>query len=83
MDIETVRQMKTVDVRTVDKATLVDIKDVEIDANDAPEKKMAEFVRQIKNPYFFLCNGYAVKLEFADTDRTIEDRFMEYINTLL
>ena len=83
MDIETVRQMKAVNVRTVDKDTLVDIKDVEIDANDASEKKMAEFVRQIKNPYCFLCRGYAVKLEFADTDRTIEDRFMEYIITLL
>lgn len=83
MDLETVKQMKAVDVRTVDKATLADIEDVEIDAGAEPGEKLAEYVRQIKNPYCFMCRGYAVKLEFADTDRTIEDRLMEYINTLL
>lgn len=80
MDIET---MKNVDVRTVDRSTLVDIEEVKINPKDSPEKKMVDYIRQIKNPYCFLCNGYVVKLEFADNGKTFEDCFMEYIDTLI
>lgn len=80
MDIET---MKNVDVRTVDRSTLVDIEEVKINPKDSPEKKMADYISQIKNPYCFLCNGYVVKLEFADNGKTFEDCFMEYIDTLI
>lgn len=75
--------MKNTDIRTVDKATLVDIETVKINPYDSPEKKMKEYIRQIKNPYCFLCSGYAVKLEFADNSRTIEECFLEYMDTLI
>lgn len=83
MEISTVRAMKNTDVRTVDKSLLVDLKDIEINPKALPEEKMAEYVRQVKNPYCFLCNGYAVKLEFSQDERTIEDCFSEYIDTLM
>lgn len=75
--------LKNVDIRTVDKATLADISTVKINPNDSPEKKMTEYINQIKNPYCFLCNGYAVKIEFANTGRTIEDCFSDYIDNLI
>ncbi len=75
--------LKNVDIRTVDKATLTDISKVKINPNDSPEKKMKDYIDQIKNPYCFLCNGYAVKVEFADTSRTIEDCFSDYIENLI
>lgn len=78
-----IKEMKNVDVRTVDKATLVDISTVHINPKDSPEKKMSDYIKQVKNPYCFLCNGYAVKLEFADSGRTIEDCFLDYIDTLI
>ncbi len=78
-----VDDMKNIDIRTVDKNTLVDLKDISINPNAAPEEKTAEFVKQIKNPYCFLCSGYAVKLEFAQSNRTIEDCFSDYIYTLI
>ena len=31
----------------------------------------------------FLCNGYAVKLEFDDGDKSIEDCMIDYINSLV
>lgn len=83
MQVSTVDAMKNTDVRTVDKSSLVDLKDVVINPKASPEEKMAEYVRQIKNPYCFLCNGYAVKLEFSQSERTIEDCFLEYIDTLM
>ncbi len=83
MTSETVMNMKNTDVRTVDKSSLVDLKDIKINPNASPAEKTAEYVRQVKNPYCFLCNGYAVKLEFADSGKTIEDCFSEYIDTLI
>ena len=83
MSIETIKTMKNVDIRTVDKASLVDIKDVKINPSASREEKAAEYLRQIKNPYCFLCSGYAVKLQFADSGKTFEDCLTEYIDTLI
>lgn len=81
--MENISTLKNVDIRTVDKTTLADISTVKINPNDSPEKKMTDYVNQIKNPYCFLCNGYAVKIEFANTGRTIEDCFSDYIDNLI
>ena len=75
--------LKNVDIRTVDKSALTDISSVKINPTDSPEKKMKNYIEQIKNPYSLLCNGYAVKVEFANTDRTIEDCFSDYIESLM
>lgn len=81
--MENISTLKNVDIRTVDKATLADISNVKINPNDSPGKKMTNYINQIKNPYCFLCNGYAVKIEFANTSRTIEDCFSDYIDNLI
>lgn len=83
MRVTSIENMKNTDIRTVDKSTLVDISKVVINPKDSPEKKTQDYLNQIKNPYCFLCNGYAVKLNFADNERTIEDCFLEYIDTLV
>lgn len=83
MDNNDIEAMKNTDIRTVDKSSLVDIKDIHINPKSPPNEKTAEYVRQIKNPYCFLCNGYAVKIEFSDNERTIEDCFMDYIDSLI
>ena len=83
MSRESINEMKNIDIRTVDKSGLVDIKNVNINPYDPPEKKMRDYIEQIKNPYCFLCNGYAVKIEFADNNRTIEDCFTEFINAMV
>ena len=75
--------MKNTDVRLVEKSQLVDISGVKINPIDSPEKKMKDYIEQVKNPYCFLCNGYAVKLEFDDGNKSIEDCLIEYINSLV
>lgn len=76
------KEMKNIDIRTVDKAILVDIKDIKIDIKKTVQEKTSEYIKQIKNPYCFLCNGYAVKLEFAENEKSIEDCFCDFIETL-
>ncbi len=46
---EKVEEWKNVDVREVDMDTLVDIRDVNIDMDWPREKRIEEFIRQIKN----------------------------------
>ena len=65
------------DIDTYDD--LVDIADVQIDMSLSRAERMQSYIRQIRDPYRFLCNGIVVTVTFADTDATIEDRLEEYI----
>ena len=75
---EELEKMKEVDIETVDPDTLKDISDVKIDKGLSREERITQFIEQIGNPYCFKCNGTVVKLSFADTDITLEDRLEEY-----
>ncbi|MCI8534363.1 MAG: hypothetical protein HFG68_02125 [Hungatella sp.] len=75
-------EWKKVDVREVDMDTLVDIRDVNIDMDWPREKRIEEFIRQIKNPYCFKVGKVAVKVEFSEGDATFEDRVKEYLESL-
>lgn len=83
MNMNQIAEMKNTDIKTVDKSTLVDIKNVIINPAEPPEKKAKAYMEQIKNPYCFLCNGYAVKIDFSDNNKSIEDCFLNYIDSLI
>lgn len=74
--------MKNVDIRTVDPATLVDIRDVKIDKNLPQSERIRDFIRQIKNPYCYKCGKAIVKVSFSDTTATLEDRLEHYLKSL-
>jgi hypothetical protein len=74
--------MKQVDVRTVDRDTLMDIRDVQVDRTLPRGQRFADFLRQIGNPYCYRCGKAVVKISFADTDATLEDRLEHYLKTL-
>ena len=74
--------MKQVDVRTVDRDTLMDIRDVKVDRTLPRGQRFADFLRQIGNPYCYRCGKAVVKISFADTDATLEDRLEHYLKTL-
>ncbi|GFI24682.1 MAG: hypothetical protein OSJ73_14025 [Lachnospiraceae bacterium] len=76
------QQMKQVDVRTVDRDTLMDIRDVQVDRTLPRGQRFADFLRQIGNPYCYRCGKAVVKISFADTDATLEDRLEHYLKTL-
>lgn len=50
--IEELQEMAAVDIRNVDKSTLVDLDDVEIHTELPLEERIADYIRQVKNPYF-------------------------------
>ena len=51
---EKLKEMAAVDVRTVDKSTLVDIESVKIDRSLPERERVLDYLRQIKNPFICL-----------------------------
>lgn len=78
---EELRAMQDVDVRTVDREALRDIRDVEINASLPKGERILDFIRQIRNPYCYRHGDYVVKISFTDTDVTLEDRMLSYIRS--
>ena len=65
MDNNDIEAMKNTDIRTVDKSSLVDLKDIHINPKSSPKEKTEEYVRQIKNRG---C-GHILGLFYADNPR--------------
>lgn len=75
-------QMKEVDIHTVDRESLMDIRDVKVDGKLPRQQRFDDFLRQIGNPYCYRCGKMVVKISFTDTEVTLEDRLEHYLTTM-
>lgn len=73
-----VEDMKAVDVRTVDRAQLVDINEVKIDRTLPKEERIRNFVEQIKNPYCFKVGNVVVKNVYSTDGVSLKERFEQF-----
>ena len=74
--------MKEVDVRSVDRNTLVQRNSVKVNPKKDKAERVKEYVEQIRNPYCYLDGKTVVKISFANTSRTIEDCMRGYLSGL-
>ena len=74
--------MQSVDIRTVDPSTLVNIKDVNIDATLPFAQKAADYLRQVGNAYCFKCGDVIVKIKHSNTTTTINNCMEVYLRSL-
>jgi len=58
---------------------LADIQDVIIDTTLPKEERIQSYLKQIKNPYCYRCGDMVVRVSFANTDATLEDRMKQYL----
>lgn len=65
--------MKNVPIERVNKDDLVDIQSVSVDKNLSKDERIAEFIRQIGNPYCFKCGKFVVKARYADNGPSLEE----------
>ncbi len=80
----TLDNLKNVDLLTVDRDELVDIRDVKINTDLTQEERINNFVKQIKNPYCYKHGKYTVKLSFDETSgRTLQELLEAYIQLKL
>ena len=78
---EQIEAMRDVDIRTVDPASLRDIRDVKVNTDLPKRERILDFIRQIGNPYCYRHGKYVVKVSFTDTDVTLEDRMLSYLRS--
>ncbi len=74
--------MRSVDVRTVNAATLVNIHDIDIKRDLPFIERAYDYLKQIGNPYCFLCGDVVVKIRHSQTNTTISDCMEVYMRTL-
>lgn len=79
LTIADIDAMQAVELKNVDRGTLRDIRDVEIDTTLPKKERFLDYVRQIGNPYCYRHGKYTVKVSFSDTDATLEDRMLSYL----
>lgn len=72
-------KMKNVDVKTVKREELADIREVEVNQEKDREGQLKDYLEQIKNPYCYRYGEYIVKIRFEDTTVTLTDRLQELI----
>lgn len=82
MDNTYLKKLENVDIQSVQRDSLVDIKDVKVDTSLERAERLSDFLTQIKNPYCFVCDGVIVKIRFADTKDTLEEKLNEYFLSL-
>jgi len=58
---------------TSDTNILVDIRTVQVDKSLPKEARIAEFIKQIKNPYKFKCGKFTVTTRYANNGLSLED----------
>ena len=78
MDIQTLKGLADVDIRTVAKESLVDIGNVTIDVSLSREEGISDYIKQVKNPYCVQCNGIIVKMNFSQSGESLEDKLTSY-----
>jgi len=61
---------------------LVDIKDIKIDQNDSREKKINDYLTQIKNPYKYKDGKYTITVEYNECGGTFLSHFERLIKTM-
>lgn len=72
------RELREIDIRSVDPNDLVDIEDVKIRTDLPVGERLKDFIHQIKNPYCYRSHGVTVKISFAGK-RKLEDCLMSCI----
>lgn len=75
-------EMKAVDIRTVDPESLVDVTGILISDDMKKEERVAEFVKQVKNPYCFRVGDMVVKNVYSSDGISLKDRFEQFARTL-
>ena len=67
--------LKGVDVRIVDRAELVDIREVPVERGLPAEERIKRFIGKVKNPYCFRVGDVVVKTEFSENGGSFGERF--------
>ena len=66
----------------VNQAELADIQTIAVDQTLSKEERIAEFLRQIKNPYCFRVGDVVVNVAYTEGGPTLNDCFADMLSLL-
>ena len=74
--------LKSVDIRSVDKSSLVDLNSVHIDESKPVQERVLSFLQQIQNPYCFRIGDVAVKVNYKSGGPSFQQNFEDLLRTM-
>ena len=74
-----IESMKQISIKECDKEQLVDLSSIEIDGARPKQERMMEYLRQVKNPYYFRVGDVAVRLVFDGGGRSFQQCMEELV----
>lgn len=77
-----IQSMKSVDIKSVDKNTLVDLNTVQIDTSKPVQERIHSFLQQIQNPYCFRIGDVAVKVNYSPGGPSFQQNFEDILLTM-
>ena len=77
-----IEQWKNVDIRTVDKNSLVDLNSVAIDDSLPVGERVESFIQQVKNPYCFRIGNVAVKVNYKESGPSFQQNFEDLLRMM-
>lgn len=76
------QQMREVDISRADRGALTELGGVRIDGALPWAERVEGCIRQLGNPYCFLCGGTPVKIRFAAGGRSLKRALYDYFTGL-
>ena len=77
---ERLEQLRAVDVRSIDKNDLIDLNQVTIDETKPVPERVAEFMRQIQNP--FRIGDVAIKVVYKENGPSFQQNMIDMLQTV-
>lgn len=81
-DKNDVDAMKNVDIRSIDKSSLVDLNSVHIDDSQPVQERIMSFLSQIQNPYCFRVGDVVVKVNYKADGPSFQQNFEDLLRTM-
>ena len=75
MTAEEYRALLDTDFSDADIVQLTDIRNIKIDKNLSQEKRQAQFLKQVGNPYLLRRGSMMIKVSFANNGLSMEQAF--------
>ena len=73
--------LKSVDIKNVDKGSLIDLDEVQIDDTRPVSERILSFLQQVQNPYCFRIGDVAVKVNYKPDGPSFLQNFEDLLRT--
>ena len=73
------RDMRSVDIGAVAAESLPDVSGMTFDNALSRKERISRFLQTVKNPYCFCIGGVGVKIEFAESGPSLQDKLTDFL----